>query len=260
MANRIFRIGFIGAGNVAHHIARSFMNAGHDVKAVCARTYESAKSLADIVGAVPCDNVESLPVDTLDLIVIATNDSSVGEVAETLARSEAIIAHTSGSVPLDVLSSKHRKSAVIYPLQTFSKDIAVEIDKVPFFIEATDRRTLEDIESITRQISSTVYHADSTVRSKLHIAGVLSSNFPIYLLEMARRVLDEAGLPLSTVGPLVEASIKKAFEKTPLDALTGPARRGDISTVEKQSASFENPVERQVYDAMSKAILTEFGF
>lgn len=257
MNNARKTIGFIGAGNVATHLATRLNRLGHSVVAVASRNYESAKSLAAKIGAEAIQSLDTFPSD-LDFIIIAATDGSIAQIAKELPSTRAVVVHTSGSVPLGALSSKHPRAAVLYPLQTFSKDIDVKVSEAPFFIEATDSDTLHEIESLAREISHSVWHADSTVRSKLHVAGVLSSNFTIYLLEMARKVLAECGLPLSTIKPLVETSISKAFNESPLDALTGPARRGDLGTIEKQSNSFANQLEKNIYDSVTQAIIETF--
>lgn len=252
------KVGFVGAGNVATHLAVFLHEQGHDVVAVASRNAESAKTLAEKVGAVTYEGLTKFPAD-LDIVIIAASDSEIPNISSQLPEIKGIVAHTSGSIPLEALSSHHKRAAVLYPLQTFSKDIPVDLSKVPFFIEATDEKSKEVVEALARRISDSVYFADSDIRAKLHIAGVLSSNFPIYLLEMTRRVLDEAGLPLSTVKPLVEASVSKAFSTAPLEALTGPAKRGDKTIVDKQAATFKNELEREIYEAVSKAILKDFN-
>lgn len=257
LSNNPLKIGFVGAGNVATHLAVALARMGHSIEAVCARSLQSSSKLADRVGAKALDDVALIPPG-LDMVVISTTDSSVREVASKLPKTCGIVTHTSGSIPLSTLSDSHCHAAVIYPLQTFSQSCEVNLSEVPFFIEATDPDSLEFANVFARQLSKKVFKADSNLRARLHIAGVLSSNFPIYLLEIARKVLINAGLPLETVKPLVETSINKAFSSSPLEALTGPARRGDIATIKKQSQFFENSDERNIYDAVSKAILNEF--
>ncbi len=134
----------------------------------------------------------------------------------------------------------------------------MDVSEVPFFTEATDAGTLAVADSFAQTLSRTCSHADSAIRAKLHVAGVLSSNFPIYLLGMTEKVLAEAGLPLSTVQPLVKASISKAFEVGPHDALTGPARRGDVKVLNKQLSSLSDPAAKAIYEAISDAILQEY--
>lgn len=256
--NTTLRFGFVGAGNVAHHLANYFYEYGHRIEAVAARSWDSAAALAHRVGAEPLESVEDMPTD-LDFIIIATSDSAVPEVAEKLPASNAVVVHTSGSVPLEALSGRHRRAAVLYPFQTFSKDIWVHLLYVPFFIEASNDDTYRSIKALAEQITSDIRYADSAARTRIHLAGVLTSNFPIYLMEMAREELAKANLPLSITRQLMEASIEKAYKASPLDALTGPARRGDTETIARQALSIENKADKAAYEALSEAILKRFG-
>lgn len=253
------RVAIIGAGNVATHLATALHRAGTEVRAVAAAHKSSAEHLASLVEApLATDDVAALPAD-VDLVLIAVSDAAVADVAARLPRTNAVVAHTSGSVPLEQIAAYHPRAAVLYPLQTFSRDVAVDIAQVPIFTEATDSDTLAAIDAAARQISRVVYHADSKRRAQLHIAGVLSSNFTVYLLEQCRRVLEPAGFPLEVVHPLAEATLAKAFSVGPHDAMTGPARRGDLDVVEKQASSLSEPmasiyrvVSQQIYNAYNE--------
>lgn len=250
-------IALVGSGNVATHLGCALSQRGFNVVGVAARTASSARALAAKIDCRAFESLSDIPADT-DLVLIATTDTAVATVAAGLQQIDGIVAHTSGSIPLEALTAKHRRAGVFYPLQTFSKDVAVDISRVPFFIEASDGATRERLEAVARTLSSTVSYADSSVRARLHVAGVLTSNFPIYLLQMVERVLAEVDLPLSTVAPLLEATIAKAFEVGPGQAMTGPARRGDTAVIQKQLNSIKSSEDRAVYEALSRAILAKY--
>lgn len=227
------RIAFAGSGNVATHLAVGLHNAGCEIVAVASRQTDHARVLADKVGAAAVGNVGCLPSD-VDFIIISASDTSVAEISDSLPQTGGIVVHTSGSVPVSALTRRHARAGVLYPLQTFSKDVPVDIAAVPFFTEGSDAATHAAIDRLARNLSQNVYHADSDHRRYLHIAGVLSSNFTVYLLEQCRRVLSEGGYPLEVVRPLVGATLEKAFAVGPHDAMTGPARRGDLAVIEAQ--------------------------
>lgn len=243
----------VGAGNVSTHLCRALTAAGLKVAGICSRSVDSARRIQEELGIEALQGISQIPIDA-DLVIISTTDAAVATVASELPPIRGVVAHTSGSVPIGSLAP-HARTAVLYPLQTFSKDCDVQIDKVPFFTEASDSESLQLIDAVAKLMSENVSHADSEIRRHLHLAGVLSCNFPVYLLEITRRVLAEVGLPLTTVQPLVEATMAKAFALGPLDAMTGPARRGDIKVIERQAAMLENEDERQLYELVSKAIL-----
>lgn len=249
-------VSFVGAGNVATHLCTALHRAGLKISTVSARTIESAQRLAGLVGARACA-VDKADTDA-DFVIIAVSDKAVATAAAQLPPGRAIVAHTSGSIPLDDISDEHRRpAAVLYPLQTFSSDVAVDIARVPFFTEATDKTVLDSVDTLARMMSANVYHADSEKRRSLHVAGVLTCNFPVYLLEMAESVLAKAGFPLEVVHPLAEATLQKAFAVGPHQAMTGPARRGDTEVCRLQAESLEG-IGRQIYETLTTAILNDY--
>lgn len=252
-----FKVAIVGAGNVATRIGISLKKLDFDIVCVASRTIASASHLAGILGCEAVNDVSLIPADC-DLVLIASTDAAVAEIASKLPEIKGVVAHTSGSVPLSAIACKHRRAAVIYPLQTFSREVEVDISTVPFFTEATDDTSLAVADAFAHKLSDTCEHADSAIRAKLHIAGVLSSNFPIYLLEMTQKVLESANLPLSTVAPLVKASMDKAFKAGPHNAITGPARRGDMAVLKRHIESLAEPDDKAIYKAISNAILKEF--
>ena len=67
-----------------------------------------------------------------DCYLLAVSDNSIEQLAVQLPK-EALIVHTSGSTGLNFVSET-RRSGVFYPLQTFSKDRAVEFLNLPICI------------------------------------------------------------------------------------------------------------------------------
>ncbi len=251
-----YTIILVGAGNVATRLGLCLHNKGVNISGVCSRS-ASANVLADKLNCKAYSKADDIPEDA-DMVLIATSDASVATVSAQLPKIKGVVAHTSGSIPLEALTEHHKHAAVLYPLQTFSKDVEVDISRVPFFIEASDTDAYEAVKNLALTLSDNVNDADSAIRSKLHIAGVLSSNFTVYLLKMTQQVLQEVNLPLDTVAPLVEATIKKAFMIGPEQAMTGPARRGDIAVINKQMAAMPEGIDKQIYALISNAILKEF--
>lgn len=73
-------------------------------------------------------------------------------------------------------------------------------------------------------------------RRLYHAAAVLAGNFSTVLLHEASRTLAAAGVPLSEapglLAPLAMQSLRNAVEHGPAASLTGPAARGDVTTLQ----------------------------
>ena len=246
-------VNIIGSGNVATHMALHLVEAGHETPCVVSRDMTRAARLADMIGAKPSTDIAALP--EADVTLVAVSDNNIPAVAQSLARAgnRSLIAHTSGATPLDALLPNAQR-AVLYPCQTFSTADEVDIRQVPFLIEASDARSLATTTALVESMRAKAIQADSRQRAMLHVAAVFACNFTNPLLLTAQRLMDNADLPFETLRPLVEKTIAKAFETGPLDAQTGPARRGDTITLNRHEKMIEQETEREIYSALSRSI------
>lgn len=246
----------LGSGNVATHLTRALNDASCRVVQVYSRSITHARRLAETIAG--CEAIDDLGDVTpeADYYIISVADAAVAEIASGLPGVKGVVAHTSGSVPLSVVACAGRSAAVLYPLQTFSRDAAVDVAGVPFFTEASDDRTLDRIDSLARLLSRHVYHADSSHRRVLHIAGVLSCNFVNYLWDRTAAVLESGGYDFTVVGPLIQATLDKALALGPHNSQTGPAMRCDLEVMRNQMAALD-PETANIYRVISNAILND---
>ncbi len=248
------KIAIIGSGNVATHLARGFANAGCNIVQVYSKTYDHAQCLAKTLPSCEAiDNIDKLVKDA-DLYLIAVKDAAVSEVAEKMTKVNGIVAHTSGSVSMTKISSASERIAVLYPLQTFSRDVKLNMNEVPFFTEASDGDTLEAIDAYARKLSSSVYHANSSQRMTLHIAGVLSCNFVNYLWDRTAEVLARDGYEFKVVEPLIRITLDKALAVGPHKAQTGPAMRNDSQVMTQHMSKLDEDLAK-LYGEISQAII-----
>ena len=251
------RIVIIGSGNVAWHLTPALAEVG-DVVEVCSRNIVNAQALcvAKVPNAKASDNFSEV-VDDADFYIIAVADDSVSEIAKAFPPVKGIVAHTSGSIPLEALEpNRHR--GVFYPLQTFSKDANINISEVPFLIEGSDEETTEALCELALKLSQTVVRADSELRRRIHVAAVFTCNFPNYLWGLASRLLKEDGLDLSLMRPLLYATLDKALALGPENAQTGPARRGDKHVIDSHIASLPAD-EAEIYRLLSNRIYKTYN-
>lgn len=247
------KIAFVGSGNVATHLAMAFYGKGHHIRHIIGRNLDNAQQLAGRVGAMAgCDL--ALLDDGLDLVVIAVSDRSVADVAAQLPGIRAIVAHTAGSVPMEVLS-RFANHGVFYPFQTFSKEKEVDMAQVPFLIEAGNDATARRLKTLAGQLGPTVMDGTSAQRMQLHIAAVFACNFANHLYVEAHRLLTDNGLPFELLYPLIDETSAKVKQMLPRAAQTGPAVRHDADVVEKHlSVLADRPATQELYRLLSRCI------
>lgn len=256
MASRPLKIAYIGAGNVAWHLAPAL---APNVATVASRNAEHAAALAIRAGAAAA-GFDSLRNNRHDVIIISVADSAIASVAAAIGRLDynPLVLHTSGTIDKEALEVMSPRTGVLYPLQTFSKEAVLDLASVPFFTESACEADLDIIDGIGRLISPHIYHADAQKRRTLHIAGVFTSNFVNVLLESVQTVLAPDGYGLDVVRPLLEETTKKAFAIGPHDAQTGPARRGDTAVTKRQFDALPEHL-RPVYKALTDLIMYNHG-
>lgn len=252
---------FIGAGNVAWHLAQALEDAGHMVQHVYSRRIQTARDLAGkLYKAEPTQSLD-LTASKATVFFVALPDQAVETVSAQLQLPEhAILIHTSGTLPLDVLS-KHALRGVFYPLQTFSKQKKVNISEVPLCIEATDDATAEILVGVAQSISNTVYLINSHERKVLHIAAVFACNFTNHLLAIAHQLTMQEGLEFHLLSPLIKETIQKALvSENPAAVQTGPAIRHDTSTIDAHLEYLSAyPAAQQIYQSVTQSIIEKAG-
>lgn len=256
--NSSYELVVLGAGNVAHHLAKAFYHKGCTIQQVYSKTQANADELAQVVNADAISNIKALNSQA-DFYLMALKDDAIPEVAEQISLSNSLMAHTSGSWGLDALTSATKRPGVFYPLQTFSKHKAVEMQDVPVFIEANDPNDLERLSTLAQLLTPKVYELNSQVRAYLHLSAVIANNFSNHLWYLAEHELKKANLPYEILQPLLQETLAKSMEQGPYHAQTGPAKRGDEAIVQKHLDLIEDPKLKELYHQLSKSILDTYG-
>ncbi|KAA6320649.1 hypothetical protein EZS27_029601, partial [termite gut metagenome] len=174
---------FVGAGNLATHLAKALYRKGHRILQIYSRAESSARTLAEIVEADYTTDLRKLLANDVSLYVVSLTDAAFTELLPemTTGKEQALWVHTAGSLSMDVWENRVKRYGVLYPLQTFSKQREVDFRDVPFFIEAAHKEDAEYLKTIAGSLSSKIYEADSEQRKYLHLAAVFACNFVNHL-------------------------------------------------------------------------------
>lgn len=223
----MLEIVIIGSGNVAQHLIKAFERSGTvNVVQVLAR---NKTSISHLIGPEKIIS-EFSQLRQVPLYLIAVSDMAIAEVSSKIPYSGKIVAHTSGSVAIGELDGKNTRAA-FYPVQTLSKNRAIDFKQVPIGIEIEDKGQATVLETLARSVSGHVFGIDSKQRKALHLAAVFSSNFVNHLYALGKEICDEHGIDFDVLRPLIQETAHKITSLPPAEAQTGPAKRGDLDTI-----------------------------
>lgn len=256
-----FKIAIIGTGNVAWHLGEAFENAGHTITEVYGRTLAKANSISErLYATVPLKELDFSESEA-EVFVMAVSDEAIPDFADAVILPEkAILVHTSGSVSLDVLAySSAQYTGIFYPLQSFSKHRKMDISDVPILLESDDREVMKRLKQLAKTLSPFCYEVNSKDRLAIHVAAVFASNFTNHMVRIAEEVMHRQGLDVEMLKPLLIEQVSKCLDMGARQAQTGPAARGDISTLEShhQFLSY-NEGFAEIYRVVSQDIMDSF--
>ena len=247
----------IGTGRMAYHLGHAMRQANVPLVGIAGRNNERAAELARFLErpALHWDR----PFPEADIILIATSDDSIGEVAARLPQSKAVVAHTAGAVGIDVLLP-HAKRGALWPVQTLSHGAPMDLSDVPLIVDANTEEARAMMLKLARSISGSVFELTPEQRETMHLAAVLTSNFPVYLVSEAMRLLKEQKLPPQLLMPLWRTTAAKVSTIGPEQALTGPARRGDMSSIKRHLELLADDADlHRAYALLSTMVLKAHG-
>ena len=247
------RVVIIGSGNVATSLAHGLAAHCH-VAQIYSRRLEHARALADAVG---CPNVTSdlqALVADADAYIIAVSDDAIADVIAATPDNGALWVHTSGSKPIGLFEGHRARYGVMWPMQSFSKQVVTPLDEVHFFVEGNDSTTQNDVMALGGLLSNHVIPADSEQRRWLHVASVFSCNFANHLWALADELLTNQGLPFEALKPLIRTTVEKLDRLSPAESQTGPAVRHDTQVIANHLAMLDGD-KCDIYRLMTESII-----
>ena len=263
----MLKVSFAGAGNTAYRLSMSLKSAGCSVSYIWNRSPKASQILAKILNK-PENNPFNLEctqaiedislLSESDIILLTLSDDSIEKVFKSIYDLEwvrlgkTIVCHTSGATPIDILN-KIPHYGVFYPLMTLSKTKPVDMKVVPFLLESSDTHTHDVLVKLCDYLGSEYKDCETAERMKMHLAAVFVSNFVNYILGLA---YDISSPSYTFLLPLATETVRKAFlYGHPAHVQTGPAIRGDISTIKNHLEMLKDMEEhKEVYALMTKYI------
>ncbi|MEB8328829.1 DUF2520 domain-containing protein [Flavobacteriaceae bacterium KMM 6897] len=244
----------LGTGNVAKHLYDTFSALDQvTIIQVVGRSEEK------LMGYSKYTEVSSdfQNIKEADVYLIAVSDDAIKEVSRKLADKKGLVVHTSGGCALDILSPNLRRG-VFYPLQSFTRDIKIDFTNIPICLEATQQDDLRVLDRLAHLISDKVFNISSEQRKTIHLAAVFVNNFTNHLYQIGSEICVKKNIPFELLHPLIKETANKINTLNPHQAQTGPARRGDMNTIDNHLSLLENKTHKEIYSLLSNSIKKDY--
>jgi predicted short-subunit dehydrogenase-like oxidoreductase (DUF2520 family) len=237
-------ISIVGAGRVGKTLGKCLHRHGWSIGAVVARSDAHAKAAVRWIGAGKPRGRVTGDVFEADVILLATPDDALEQVAARLARvggkafTRWVVLHTSGALDSSILAPLARLGAAtgsLHPMQTFTGRSVPKLNRVIFAVEgdASARRVAQ---RIARQLGGVPVTIHAKSKAVYHAAGALVAGHALALIEAATRILLRSGFTrrraMQAVLPLTRQMLDNFERLGPQAAWTGPIARGDYAIVQ----------------------------
>ncbi|MHA3787935.1 Rossmann-like and DUF2520 domain-containing protein [Flavobacterium hauense] len=246
----MLKVVVIGSGNVAQHLINAFSKS-EDIIIVQAFARDPEK----LQHLLPVDRITN-SYDELaeaDVYIISVTDDAIEEVSSQFSFKGKLVVHTSGSSPINKLNSRNRRG-VFYPLQTFSKNKAVDFKQIPLCLESEHQEDYVILEQLAKSISLLTYSISSYQRQALHVAAVFVNNFTNNLYALGNDICTANNIPFEIMKPLILETATKIKTLSPVEAQTGPAKRNDIETIQRHLDFITDPMQKDIYTLLTQSI------
>lgn len=243
------KIVIIGSGNVAYHLAKAFQENKIPVSQLFGRNENDLKFISEKL-QIPFSTSQ---LQDADLYLICVSDASISEVSKLITKENCLVAHTSGSLPKEILEGNYRKAS-FYPLQTFSKSKDLDYKEVPFFVESDDDQDLEFLKNLALHISEKVMISTYEKRKYIHLTAVFACNFVNHLFARAKEISDSQEIPFDYFLPLIKETTQKIEILEPKLAQTGPAIRNDERVLKAHEELITDEEQLKIYKIMNESI------
>ncbi len=261
----------IGAGVMGTTLAAKLSRAGVPVAGVHGRQTDLSETASALSGVLGSSGELPQIVSDSEVVILAVRDSRIPDVAKRLLlekklRPEQILLHTSGNRPaaemLRDAKGHVRALGTLHPLiaVTDAPGTLENLRGAAFGIEG-DEAAQAAATKLVRMMGGRPLYLKSENMALYHAGAVVASNYVVALADQARSLLVMAGVPedeaLPALLPLLHSAVRNLVEVGLPAAMTGPASRGDVISLERHIAALEqaDPAFLDVYRRLGQDVL-----
>jgi predicted short-subunit dehydrogenase-like oxidoreductase (DUF2520 family) len=264
-------LAFIGAGRAGSALSTALAAAGYAVVAVHSRTPAHAAELAAATGAKVVDSAVEA-VCRADITFATVPDEEIPRVAATIAAGGVALpgrglVHCSATSGSEALAAALPTGVVVgafHPLQALAGARSAPLLRGTSFVVEAPEPLLTRLTAMVAALGGYVIDLPVSGRALYHAAAVLAGNAPLALLARATSLLEEAGVGRAdahrALAALLSGAASNAVAAGAASALTGPAVRGDATTVARHlEVLAADPSTRELYRRLAIETLALAG-
>ncbi|HXW35887.1 MAG TPA: Rossmann-like and DUF2520 domain-containing protein [Acidimicrobiales bacterium] len=200
----------------------------------------------EVAGILGRDDDARWAAQGVDAIIISTSDTEIAGVAASVVPSPTtVVMHLSGALGLDVLQPHLRRGSLhpLAPLPDEHIGVIRLLSGITFAVDGDPMAT-----HLATLLGGKPVAVDDAKRDAYHAAACIASNHVVALLGQVERIAAQSGLDLDMFLGLTACALADVTSMGPSAALTGPAARADLATLQRhREAMAEDEIE--AYDA-----------
>lgn len=246
MSHRTSTLNIVGCGNLGKTLAYLWnKNQQFHIAQICNTHIDSAERACQFIGAGQISKFDTLSPS--DNWLIATPDEKIESVCIELLNQHLIqpgnvVFHCSGSKSTQaLLHAKQIGAAVasIHPIKSFADPAQAVTDFSGTYCGTEgDASALQQLKPAFESIGGHCITINPEQKMLYHTAAVFASNYLVALIEQSIQTYEKAGIPRETavtlLKPITTGTLNNILNHGTHHALTGPIKRGDHDTVNKQ--------------------------
>ncbi|MCZ2101221.1 MAG: DUF2520 domain-containing protein [Chitinophagales bacterium] len=248
----------VGTGNVAWHICNRLRHEDCSVQIFGRHPDQVRDFIRDTSDFSYISDREHLQRDA-DYYLLCVKDDDIIQVANELPfklKRHQVLVHTSGSMTSEVLAPYADHYGVLWPIMSLKKHFEVQqATHVPYVITGSDAEAEYKLTRLATKISESLSYADDAQRQKMHLMAVVTNNFTNHLFALAYKYCKENHINFNNFIPIINETVSRMQDMDPKDMQTGPASRGDQSTINRHLEMLESDEAlAQLYAYFSRSI------
>jgi len=229
-------LGILGGGRAAWAFGSAWRRIGWPIAGVWLREGSTSR-IAELLYA-PRRTIEELALES-DLLLLAVSDRAIDAVAELVPATKAIVFHAGGAHP------HVRGGFSLHPLKALPPvGHPSDLHDTLLVFEGNHAGLAK---GIAEAIGARFAEIDAEQKPLYHAAAVFGANYVAVMLDIATRLMAEAGVgdARDDLVALARSAIDNWRAHDDAGRFTGPAARGDTATLERHFEALAGRPELQ---------------